>query len=141
MIAFFRNLNRYWECRKQSKHFQSILAKIFWNFTMFWYRSDSPQEKRTLISSITNLVYNVRLDPRKLGNIREISNLGVGIAQWLVSLQEIKVWQYQSKNTQKKVSDFFWSVQFYWISLFCSKFLHQDCGFLKFVITKHLQYK
>ena len=141
LITFSRNLNRHWTCRKQSKDFQSTLVKIFWNLTMFRYRSDSPQEKRTLISSITNLVYNVRLDLRKLENIRKISNLGVGIAQWLFSLQEIKVWQYQSKNTQRKVSDFFWSVQFYWISLFCSKCLRQDCGFLKFVITKHLQYK
>ena len=141
MIAFSRNLNSHWECREQSKNFQSILVKIFWNSTMFWYRSDSPQEKRTSISSITNLVYNGRLDPQKLGNIRHISNLGVGIAQWSVSFQEIKVWQYQSRNTQKKVSNFFYLVQFYWISQFCSKFLDQDCGFLKFVITKHLQYK
>ena len=140
-ITFSRNLNCHWECRNQSKIFQSIVVKIFWNFTMFWYRSNLPQEKQTLISSITNLAYNVRLDHHKWRNIRQISNLGVGIAQWSVSLQEIKVWQYQSKNMQKKVSNYFCPVQFYWISLFCSKFLDQDCSLLKFVITKHLQYK
>ena len=32
---------------------------IFWNFTVFWYRSDSPQVKRNVILSITNLAYQL----------------------------------------------------------------------------------
>ena len=51
---------------------------------MTYYRLDLRQVKRILISSITNLVYglprefpnDLRLDLRKLGNIRKISNLG-----------------------------------------------------------------
>ena len=68
-----------------------ILVIIFWNFTTFWYRSNSPQLKRKLISSIANLVYELPNDlrPRILGNIRKISNLGGGKAQCPVSLQEI----------------------------------------------------
>ena len=51
---------------------------------MTYYRLDLRQVKRTLISSITNLVYKLprelpnvlRLDLRKLCNTRKISNLG-----------------------------------------------------------------
>ena len=37
----------------------TFLIIIFWNFTIFWYRSNSPQVKRNLISSIGNLVYEL----------------------------------------------------------------------------------
>ena len=85
-----------------------------------------------MIFSIANLVYelphelpsNLRL--RILGNIRKISNLGADIAQCPVSLPEIKLWQQQSKNIQKQISNFSCPVQFYWISLFCSKYFAQD---------------
>ena len=40
---FFRNLNHNWKCRKQKENFQTILVIIFWNFRMFWCRSDQPQ--------------------------------------------------------------------------------------------------
>ena len=51
---------------------------------MSQYRLDLRQVKRALISNTTNLVYklplelpnDLRLDFRKLGNIRKISNLG-----------------------------------------------------------------
>ena len=42
-----------------------ILIIIFWNFTILQYRSDSPQVKRNLISSIANLVYEL---PHELPN-------------------------------------------------------------------------
>ena len=51
---------------------------------------ESPQVKRYLISRISNLVHEfpyelpndlrLRNDPRKLGNIRKMSNLGVDTA-------------------------------------------------------------
>ena len=34
----------------------AILVITFWNFTMFWYRSDSP---RNVISSMVNLAYEL----------------------------------------------------------------------------------
>ena len=52
----------------------TILVIIFWNFTMIQYRSDYPQVKRNVISSIANLVYQLPHDspndlrPRILGN-------------------------------------------------------------------------
>ena len=53
--------------------------------------SKGSQEKRNLISSITNLVYEIPhmlpsnlTDLRRLGNIKKISNLGGDIAQCLV---------------------------------------------------------
>ena len=42
-----------------------ILVIIFWNFKLFQYRSDSPQIKRNLALSITNLLYEL---PPKLPN-------------------------------------------------------------------------
>ena len=43
----------------------AILIIIFWNFTIFQYRSDSPQVEGNLISSIANLVYEL---PHELPN-------------------------------------------------------------------------
>ena len=40
----------------------TILVIIFWNFTMFQYRSDSAQVKRNVISSIKILVYELPHD-------------------------------------------------------------------------------
>ena len=63
-------MNDHWKCREQKENFQAIPVIIFWNFTKFQYRSDSPQVNGNLISSIANLVYelpnNLRL--RILGN-------------------------------------------------------------------------
>ena len=43
----------------------TILVIIFWNFTVFQDRSDSPQGKQNLISSIANVVYEL---PHELSN-------------------------------------------------------------------------
>ena len=37
----------------------SILVIKFWNFTVFWFRSNSPQVRRNIISIITNLAYEL----------------------------------------------------------------------------------
>ena len=68
---------------------------------MSQYRLDLRQVKRALISSTTNLVYelprelpnDLRLGFRKLGNIRKISNLDGDIVWCPVSLKKIKLWQ------------------------------------------------
>ena len=39
----------------------TALVIIFWNFTTFWYRYDSPQLKRKLISSITVSLQEIEL--------------------------------------------------------------------------------
>ena len=44
------------DLKKSFSNKTSILVIIFWNFTLFLYRTDLPQVKRKLISSITNLV-------------------------------------------------------------------------------------
>ena len=66
---------------------------------------------------------------RKLGNIRKTSNLGGHIAQYLASLQEVRLCQQELKNTQKYKQNFSLSVQFDWITPFCSKYFVQDCIF------------
>ena len=53
--------------------------------------------------------------------------MGANIAQHPVSTPEIKLWQKQSKTTQKQKSNYCCPVQFYWISLFCSKYFVQYC--------------
>ena len=60
---------------------------------MMSLRSESPQVKRYLISSITNLVHELPHDLedlRKLEIIRKMSNVGVDAAKFPVSLPEIK---------------------------------------------------
>ena len=42
--------------RKKKKIYENFFI-IFWKFTMFQYRSDSPQIKQNLISSIANFAY------------------------------------------------------------------------------------
>ena len=82
--CFSRNLKHHWKSREEKESFRTFQVKKFWNLTMTYYRLDLRQVKRILISSITNLVYglprefpnDLRLDLRKLGNIRKISNLG-----------------------------------------------------------------
>ena len=47
-----------------------ILVIIFWNFTIFWYRPNSPPIHHFIMPSIANLVYELPngLRPRILGN-------------------------------------------------------------------------
>ena len=64
MSFFPKSLNHhYCKCSEQQENFQTILS-IFWNFTLVWYRSDSPQIKRNLIASMTNLVCQLPNDLR-----------------------------------------------------------------------------
>ena len=80
---------------------KSSILVIFQNFTMFYYKSSSPQ--RNLTCCITNLVYGL---PRELPNNLMLGILGDGKSlkfEWRhspapVSLQEIKLWQQQFKS-------------------------------------------
>ena len=49
---------------------------------------------------------------KKRVTIRKISNLGVHIAQYLVSLQELRLCLQQLKNTQKHIPNFFFPFSF-----------------------------
>ena len=89
-----------------------------------------------MISSIANLVYelpnNLRL--RILGNKEILGKSQIWVE--IVSPPEIKLWQQQSKNTQKQISNFSCPVQLYWISLFCSKYFAQDCSSVDWLMKK-----
>ena len=69
----------YSENRKMISVKFRILIIIFWNFTMFQYRSTSPQVKTNLISNFTNLAHKLPLklknDFRFLKNIRNVENI------------------------------------------------------------------
>ena len=124
MGSFSKNFNHHRKRREQKEHFQTILVIIFWNFTIFEYRSDSPQEKlkENFISSIANFEQLKTQDPWKLGKIKKISNLG----QWLVFLQKLRLCEQKLKNTQKQIPNFSFLVQFFQITSFCSKYFIQD---------------
>ena len=113
--------NRKSHIHEMSQNLPAILVIIFWNFTMFQYRSKSPQVKQYLVSSMVNLVYELPNDlrvasrvserlktqgRRKLGNIGKISNFVGDVAQCTVSPREIKLCQQQSKNTQSRYQTF-----------------------------------
>ena len=51
----------------------TVLVIIFWNFTMFYERSESPQVKENLTSSITNLIYEL---PHEFSNDLKLTILG-----------------------------------------------------------------
>ena len=51
----------------------TILAIIFWHFLIIQHRSESPQVKRYLISTITNLVHEL---PHELANDSRLRILG-----------------------------------------------------------------
>ena len=74
---------------------RTIVVIIFWNLTMFQFRSHSPQVKRNLISSITNLVFKWLINYQMNLNLpkSQISNLCGGIVLCPVSLPEIKLCQ------------------------------------------------
>ena len=70
----------------------TILVIIFWNFTVFLYRSESPQVKPSLISIITNLAYELLHKlPNNLRNTGKTANLGGDIAHCSISLPEFKL--------------------------------------------------
>ena len=92
------------------KNVAAILVIIYWNLTIFWYWSDSPQVKRTLTSSITNLVSEQR---HELSNDVRLRILGKQeitktSKSWVKTqpsaqshLQNLKLGQWQPKTTQK----------------------------------------
>ena len=84
-------------------------------------------------------------DLRKLGNIRENSNLDGLIAQCLVSFQKLRLCQQQLKNTQKQIPKFSSPFQFYWIIPFSSKYFvrhYRRFGLSEFrVISFHFSVK
>ena len=88
----------------------TILVIIFWDFTIFYYRSDSPQVKGNLISLIANLVYKLRL-------------IRMDTAKCLVSLQDLRLCKQQLKDTQKQIPNFSFTVQFYRITPFVTNIL------------------
>ena len=112
-----------------------ILVIIFWTFTILQQRSDQRQVKRNVISTMANVVYelphqlpnDLRLRILRNNKILGKSKIWVETAQCSVSLPEIKLWQQQSRNTQKQIPNVSCTVQFYWISLFCFKYFAQDC--------------
>ena len=122
------------------KEHPTILAIMFWNFTIFQYTSDSPQVKGNLISSIVNLVYvllhelpnelpmcpHTHTKKKKLGNIRKISNLGGHIIYCLVAIRKLRLCQQQLKNTQKHIPNFSFPAQFCRVTPFCSKYFVRD---------------
>ena len=54
----------------------TILVVIYWNFTIFQYRSDSPQVKGNFISSIANLVLELPPDGGAYVPTQEKKGLG-----------------------------------------------------------------
>ena len=54
------------------QHVSTIMILIFWNFTIFQFRSDSPEVKQSLIFSIRNLIYKY---PDELSNDLRLSIL------------------------------------------------------------------
>lgn len=71
----------------------AILVAIFWNFMMFQCMSISPQVRRTLISSIINLVYEL---PHQLLNDLRLESLG---NQELIENFQIWVETYRSAQS------------------------------------------
>ena len=134
MSIFSRNLNHHWRCREQKINHQKILLIIFWKFTMIQYRLDSLLVRRNVISGIANLVYDII---QKLPNdlkLRFLSNKEIlGKSQnWMETQPSANhpFQNLQSKYAQNQISNFSCPVQFYWISLFCSKYFIRDCGSL-----------
>ena len=88
----------------------AILVIIFWNFTICQNRSDSPQVKGNLISSIENLAYDLPLElPNDLrlgilGNQKILEKHQICVDTWvqrLVSPQELRLCEQQLKKIRK----------------------------------------
>ena len=69
---------------------------IFWNFSMFQYRPDSPQVKQNLISTITNFVCEL---PHELQNGLRLITLG---NQEI--LEKPQIWVETVSNPEKKLA-------------------------------------
>ena len=87
------------KCELHIKFKPTILVIKFRNFTMLYYKSDSPQVQQNLMSTITKLVHQLphelpheqlkTQDLTKLGSIRTISNLGGNTAYCPLSFPEL----------------------------------------------------
>ena len=130
-----RNLNYHRKCREQKGNFLTILVLIFRNFTTSWLqRSDSPQVKRNVISSIENLVYklphkfpnNLRL--RTLGNKETLGKFQIWVETWPSAqppFQKLNFGNSIQKNMQKLISNFIVLSNFtrflYLLQIFCPR--------------------
>ena len=57
LSVFSRKWNHDWNCREKAEYFHAIMALLFRNVIMFYYRPDEPQVKGNVVSGIANLVY------------------------------------------------------------------------------------
>ena len=126
MSTFFQKLNS--SSEENVKNSQPILVIIFRNFTTFQYRFNSKQLKRSLMSSITNLVcelpWELPNDLRfKILEKQEISDTQPSDQSPIQKLNFDNSKKYANVDVQV-----FLSVQFYWISLLCSKQFVRDCN-------------
>ena len=91
-----------------------ILVIIFWNFTVFQYRSVSPEVKRNLIPSIAIFLYElphdwpIDLRLRILRNQEILENLKF---EWTYSLvpsfhSRLRLYEQQLKNMQKYILNY-----------------------------------
>ena len=112
----------------------TILVIIFWNFTMFQYRSDSPQVKGNLIPSRANMVYELPPElPNDLRNQEILKKSQIWVDNSLVSslplrtqtvfLQELRLCQSQLKKITKKYQIFLFLSSFTGLLYFVSNIL------------------
>lgn len=55
---------------KRNRNFQKIFFIIFWNFTKFLHRHDSPQIKQESISSMKKIVYGIQVAPEVVKRLK-----------------------------------------------------------------------
>ena len=139
MSTFSKKISHHWECREQNKNFETILVILLWTFTMLYYRCGLPQVEQNLISTVTSLVKEAaeRLltqRPRKLKNIRKISNSGGPIAQCPVSLSRNKTLAIAVKILAKVDIKRFQSCKI----LVCSKLLYFVPDILFWIVSVKL---
>ena len=129
-----RDFNQHWKCKEQKQNFQTILVMTFRNFTMFQYRSHSPQVKQNVLSSTGNLVYKLHhelpndLRLRILGNKEIIgkSQIWVGAQPSAQSLfQKFKFGNSSQKRCKSRDQTFLVQSSFTRF-VFFSKYFVQD---------------
>ena len=89
---FSRNLSHHLIFSEQKEILKKILPIICRNFTMFQFRSDSPQVKRNMISSTAIMVYGLT---QELPN-----NLRLSILQNKEILKKSQVWEKTQPSAQ-----------------------------------------
>ena len=120
------------DCRNLSSLFiGGFLTEFFFlnKMSIFFQKFESSLEvQRAKRKFSVNLDHNILELYNVSVQIRlTISWVGGDIARRPVSLPEIKLLEQQSQSTQQQISNFSFSVQFCWISLFCTKYFAQDC--------------